>query len=447
MMPTSPSTSPSPAAQAVQASSSPAQPPRWRRRLLLANRRTARTLTETGRYAMLGWIMLGFLSMDPTRPSLRWGLAALSAGWLVALIWWFYNRRGRLDVQREAPRWLTAGRPFQYKMIVTRLRGPRDGWLLRDEQELLPYGEERQMRHWLHQLIDPYRGSRWSVGDTRPTGDDDVCPVALNDPQVNFEADPRQALVRVEGFARRRGVTTLTTVRWGRTDPMGWLQAGHAQTLQPHTMVVVPTPTPMPPWPSPAARRAQQRRQDERTVRRVRTPNGEEWAGLREARPDDPMKHTHWKSWARTGRRWVVEREDPIPARLSIVMDPVLSDTPDALERFERLLEMMAGQALNVRALQDVDWVLIDDEPIRAEGHGVSAWDRVMLKLALAQPVSVEQCNTRWEHLATHWPEVVAMRLMTTRTRDALRPWLMAWEAMGILVEVVDVPIGIEVVQ
>ena len=55
----------------------------------------------------------------------------------------------------------------------------------------------------------------------------------------------------------------------------------------------------------------------------------EEFVSLREYRHGDPVRHIHWRSWAKTGKPIVKEFEDEFFVRHALVLD-TFTDEPNS---------------------------------------------------------------------------------------------------------------------
>jgi uncharacterized protein (DUF58 family) len=67
----------------------------------------------------------------------------------------------------------------------------------------------------------------------------------------------------------------------------------------------------------------------------------EEYVALRDYRHGDPMRHIHWRSWARVGRPVVKEFEDEFFVRHALVLDTFMDDAHS--EVFEEAVSVAAS--------------------------------------------------------------------------------------------------------
>jgi len=72
-----------------------------------------------------------------------------------------------------------------------------------------------------------------------------------------------------------------------------------------------------------------------------------EFVGTREYRPGDPVKHIHWRSWARRGEPVVKEYQEEYFCRIAVILDTFLPPKPTAAEEsgFEAAISLTASIA------------------------------------------------------------------------------------------------------
>jgi uncharacterized protein (DUF58 family) len=117
--------------------------------------------------------------------------------------------------------------------------------------------------------------------------------------------------------------------------------------------------------------------------------DSEEFIGLREYRPGDPMRRIHWKSWARTGKPIVREHQEEFFVRHALVLDTF---APVADDRFEDAVSVAASFACAVEtheSLLDLLFVGAGAYCFTA-GHGVGHVGRLLEVLA-----GVDVCRER----------------------------------------------------
>lgn len=78
----------------------------------------------------------------------------------------------------------------------------------------------------------------------------------------------------------------------------------------------------------------------------------EEFISLREYRPGDPMRHIHWRSWARVGKPIVKEFQDEFFVRHALVLDTFAG--AERLEDFEEAVSVAASFACTLQTQESL---------------------------------------------------------------------------------------------
>ena len=274
------------------------------------------------RFTAAGWLAFGAaataaaVGIDTSRTMSYQAFAFLAA--LLALAYLcaaFF--RALVAVSRELPRYATAGSPIEYRVVVEnagrrpldgvtieeRLRDPRPRY--RDWREAREPGEER--RNWFDRNQGYFRW-RWLIERRTPERPREQ-PLARIAPGA-------RGSVKLSLKARRRGRIELAGLTLARTDPLG-LVRGIARLRAPGRVVVLPKRYRLPALALPGRRRFQQGG----VTLATSVGDSEEFVGLREYRPGDPLQKVHWKSTARTGTPIVKEYQDEFFERHALVLD------------------------------------------------------------------------------------------------------------------------------
>src|SRR6185503_17667402 len=78
----------------------------------------------------------------------------------------------------------------------------------------------------------------------------------------------------------------------------------------------------------------------------------EEFISLRDYRPGDPLRHIHWRSWARTGQPIVREYQDEFIPRHALILDTFASVPQE--EAFEEAVSIAASFACTVETQESL---------------------------------------------------------------------------------------------
>jgi uncharacterized protein (DUF58 family) len=312
---------------------------------------------------------------------------------------WF----GRVSFRgsRQLPRYGSAGQPFSYRVVLRNLTRRRaEGLTCFDnfDPSLPSYEEFLQAAvpdDCENNFVDRFYGFdrwKWLVAQ-RDQGWIKDRPVPPLPPQGEAE-------VRLEFTPRRRGVLHFTGLSLGCPDPFGLFRS--VMTVpHPQSVLILPKRYPLPDIPLPGAMQYQQGG----VALAASVGESEEFVSLRDYRPGDPMRHIHWRSWARTGRPIVKEFQEEFFVRHALVLD-TFGDRP-----FSPVFEEAVSVAASFAATVDTQDTLLDLMFVGTQaycftaGRGLAHTEQMLEILA-----AVEVCCTRpfgtladlvLEHLAT----------------------------------------------
>lgn len=339
-----------------------------------------RRLTPAGRLTLCGLVGAGVWGVDTTQ-SMAYQLFTTAAGLL--LVAWLAARlqRGRFCATRALPRFGTAGQPLSYEIAVENLGSrPARGVVFFEElpdprPDFAEFAAERRDEDARLPWPDRALGfSRWRrlVERRRLASAPDV---ALPD------LPPRGgARVAASVLPLRRGRLVLPCACLGRSDPMG-LVLSLLRQARPASIAILPKRYPVPRLKLPGSRRYQQGG----VALSSSVGDSQEFIGLRDYRPGDPLRRIHWRSWPKTGKPVVREFEDEFFVRHALVLDTFAAPGRDEL--FEEAVSVAASFACSVltqESLLDLLFVGAESYCFTA-GRGLGGTDRVLEILAGAQ--------------------------------------------------------------
>ena len=151
----------------------------------------------------------------------------------------------------------------------------------------------------------------------------------------------REIEIRPSAFAERRGSVDFTGFTIARADRFGLFKA-FAVTRQPDSLLVLPKRYSLPQLSLPGARLYQHGGMTMASS----VGDSEEFLGLRDYRPGDPLKQIHWKSFARVGYPIVKEHQDEFFERHALVLDTF--PEPGADNLFEEAVSVAASFAASI---------------------------------------------------------------------------------------------------
>lgn len=294
-----------------------------------------RRFTAGGLLVGSAMIATAALGVD-TKLTVAYRIFAFSAALLLVAWVAMWLQRGRFTVERKLPRVVTAGEAFHYRVTVSSLAGaPRDGLsLIEDLADPRPSLAELRARV----RFPTYRAWRRLVNERR------TCQVAA----LALPALPARSRteVIVRGEALRRGNQHFLGMTVARADPLGLLR-GLSPQAAPANVLVLPRRYALPPIALPGSRRYQHGG----VALAASIGDSEEFIGLRDYRPGDPLQRIHWKSFARSGEPVVREYQDEYFERHALILDTFAGGTGSDLQRaaaFEEAVSIASSFACTI---------------------------------------------------------------------------------------------------
>ncbi len=379
----------------------------WMFSLVAASQRVIeRRLTRAG--MLVGSAMIGTATLGvDTNLTVAYRIFAFTAALL--FVAWIATRlqRGRYTVDRHLPRVVTAGEPFSYRVTVNNLaNAPRDGLALIDDlaDPCPPLAEFRARMRFPTYL-------KWK----RLINERKACQV---DELALPELAPRGALdVTVRGEALRRGNQHFQGMTVARADPLG-LVRGLSRLDAPANVLVLPRRYALPPITLPGSRRYQ----PGGVALAASIGNSEEFVGLRDYRPGDPLQRIHWKSYARAGEPVVREYQDEYFERHALILDTFAgtdrASTPAGAAAFEDAVSIASSLACTVNTQE----CLLDLMFVGAESYIYTAGRGQMTTGSLLEVLAgVQLCASK--PFRTLQDAVTARRSLLTGSICILLGW------------------------
>jgi uncharacterized protein (DUF58 family) len=342
---------------------------------------TRRRFTLAGQALLYLLIAAAVFGID-TRRTTSFQIFALAASLL--LLAWLKSLRLRpgLHLERRLPEYTTVGEPFCYRQIV-RNQGPRVavGLRLRDElAEQFPSADEfKRSRgrgdtavNWVDRRIGY---PRWLELVQRRRGGaiDEIALPALA-PGTRHE-------VSIPLTPLRRGTLRFERSRVVRPDPLGLVNAVANYDL-PGEVVVLPRRYPVPELALPGVRRFQHGGVN----LSLNVGESQEFVQLRDYRPGDPLRHIHWRSFARLGEPVVKEFQDEFFTRYALVLDTF--GVTVAPESFEAAVSVAASFVSSIETRDALlDLMFVEGRAYRlTTGRGTGQSAELLRVLAAVEP-------------------------------------------------------------
>lgn len=379
-------TPPSPGAAGVSNGLKALPPGSTLRRLLYPSFRTTpelplrfrRRFTLPGIFVWCLLLLTISLGLDTTQTTAYQIVTLLFAMMLVGLFSTLFFRP-RIRIRRVLPTLGTVGQPLHYELRLTNDDRVPERSLHAIENLVDPRptlteflftpepGEER--RNWYDRTLGFYRW-RWLYNRKRgavlkeqplpplPAREETVAPMTLT--------------------PLRRGRLVFTGLTLARPDPFGMVKA-LALVPTRDSILILPERHPIPPLDLPGKVKHQQGGVSFASS----VGESEEFVSLRDYRPGDPLRHIHWRSFARTGKPIVKEFQDEFFVRTALVLDTFGSD----LDVFESAVSAAASFACALDTQDSLlDLLFVGDEAYCfTAGRGTGQTQQVLEVLAGVQ--------------------------------------------------------------
>ncbi|MDX1681066.1 MAG: DUF58 domain-containing protein [Akkermansiaceae bacterium] len=375
---------------AAIASGSPDKEERFHRWLHRSYRQTSgmryfllRRIRPAG-YALGAVLMVSVcLGVGHERSSVYQVLSLAMAMGAIGMIW-VLLRRARLEASRELPRHGTAGEVLSYTVMVRNVgaHSIARAWLIEGEPDPRPPFDEfhlirepgEEERNWFDRTFIFFRW-QWLMLRRR------LFEQRLSLQELRLKPG-ESGRVHLQITPLRRGIIQLRDLRVMLPDPFSLLQKCTKVSAPAASLMVLPRRYPLPNIELPGGVPYQM--SGEATSNSL--GNAGEFVGLRDYRPEDPMRHIHWKSWARLGRPIVKELEDTHYPRYGLVLDCLSTDRSDV--GFEEAVSVAASFASSIDTSKSLlDLMFVKNEAHRITvGRGVERTEKLLEVLAGVTP-------------------------------------------------------------
>ena len=270
-----------------------------------------RRFTRPGLAVLGALLAFGLAGLDPDLSASYQAFTVLLALMLVAVCF-AGSFPACFSATRLLPAFGTAGSPFRYRVVVRNLtaRPQNDLTLLDNLADPRPSFQD----WWAFQLAEAKLVRSFRVSQRRRA--DPFKLMTVKDAAVPPAAPNQETEVRVELTPQRRGVLRFKGVTLARPDPMGLFRA-FVTLLLPQTALILPKRYPVPPIALPGTMKYQ----EGGVALAASVGQSDEFVALRDYRNGDPLRHIHWRSWAKAGKPVVKEFEDEFFVRHALVLD------------------------------------------------------------------------------------------------------------------------------
>lgn len=353
---------------------------------------TLRRFTRPGQAVLGAVLAAAFMGLD-TESSVGYQAFTLLLALLLVAGLSGFPFRARFTVERLLPRFGTVGQTFSYRIAVQSLMAhPQTGLaLIEDLADPRPSFPE-----WKHFKLDetkhvrPFRLNQRSR--QKPFKFATVKEVA-----VPLLVPNQPAEVAVEFTPLRRGIVHFAGVTLARPDPLGLFRALRTIPL-PAALLILPKRYGLPPLALPGALKYQ----PGGVAMATNVGRSDEFVSLRDYRRGDPLRHIHWRSWAKTGKPIVKEFEDEFFVRHALILD-TFTARPHS-ELFEEAVSVAASFACTVLTQESLlDLLFVGPQAYCfTAGRGLAHADQMLEILAAVRPCHTQTMDLLEELVLGH---------------------------------------------
>ncbi len=381
-----------------------------------------RRFTRAGLCVVVAGIVTGAVGVD-IENSVTYQAFALLVGLGLFAFGCSFFFRGQFSVTRTLPRVGTAGQPLVYRVTIRNLTAENQIGLTLLEDLVDP---RPAFADWLgFQLAENKRVRPFRVAQRRRKN-----PFRLATTKA-VELPPLPAggtaEARLEIFTHRRGILQFAGVTVARPDPLGLFRSFIA-VAAPATVLILPRRYPLPPIALPGALRYQ----EGGVALAANVGRSEEFVALRDYRHGDPLRHIHWRSWAKVGKPIVKEFEDEFFVRHALVLD-TFDEEPNS-EVLEEAVSVAASFACTILTQESLlDLLFVGNQSYCfTAGRGLAHADQMLEILASVKNCADKKFETLEHLVLNHIAAVSGCICVLQRWDDARQHFVKKLRALGV---------------
>lgn len=289
--------------------------------------------------------------------------------------------RGMFRVKRDLPEYGTVGQKLMYRLNISNQGGKNMKNLLVHDQLKVhrpSFGEflnTRDIQDRQRNIFDRIIGYPRLANLIRKKRGADIEEAGID--EINAHSTYEKNL---ELLPLRRGYIYFDNSVVARTDPLG-LRKKQIKISNPGRLLILPRCYRVPDILLGGSRKYQPGGLNLSTS----VGDSEEFFSLRDYRPGDPVRHIHWRSYARRGEPVIKEFQDEFFSRMGLVLDTCINNQPDYL--FEDAVSVASSIILANRQ-QDalLDLLLVNNEAFRMpSGRGLADAENMLEVLACVE--------------------------------------------------------------
>ena len=337
--------------------------------------------TRAGHLLLVAMITTGVLGIDTDRTRAYQVFSVLASIILIAMVSGVFFRV-RFRLKRQLPAFGTVGDALTYRITVENCSKKTQHDLVFMElvdAKFPSYTEFRRTRqpgeeeqNWVDRIVG-YPRWAWLMRLRRGVDTSEV-------PLASLPA-ATQTEISVTVTPLRRGYVHFVGAIIARPDPFGLYRA-FARVVKQDALLVLPRRYSVANIQLPGSQRYQQGG----VALASSVGDAQEFFALRDYRQGDPLRHIHWRSWARRGEPIVKQYQDEYFVRHALILDTFMDTVEHPV--FEDAVSVAASFTHSIQqndALLDV--MFVGTQAYRfTTGRSLSSIDSMMEILACVQP-------------------------------------------------------------
>jgi uncharacterized protein (DUF58 family) len=371
---------------------------------------SGRRFTRGGVLAVAALVASGVMGVDTDNTVTYQAFTPIFFLLFIAIVFsWFF--RARFSATRLLPRFGTVGHPFSYSVRVKNLskKNQADLTLFENLADPRPAFDE-----WLAAQLADERRVR-SFRFSQPRSNRAFRQAAVKSAVLPPMRPGGEAEARLEIIPLRRGLIRFNGVTLARPDPLGLFRS-FVKARAPQTVLVLPKRYPIPHVVLPGTMKYQ----EGGVAMAANVGRSDEFVALRDYRRGDPLRHIHWRSWAKTGRPIVKEFEDEFFTRHALVLD-TFTDDPRG-EAFEEAVSVASSFASTIQTQESLlDLLFVGQQAYCfTSGRGLAHSEQMLEILASVRAAAGREFQSL-EHLVLNHVGVVSGCIFVLLAWDEVR--------------------------
>lgn len=392
-----------------------------------------RRFTLPGVTLVVAWMVAAAVGVDIENTVTYQSFALLLALLLFAFGCSFFFR-AKFSAVRLLPRVGTAGQPLRYRVQLKNLTAKNQDGLTLLENLADP---RPSFAGWLaFQLAEGRRVQPFRINQRRSRNP--FRQAKLKTAEIPPMPPGGEAEAHLEILPLRRGILHLTGVTVARPDPLGLFRS-FIRVSAPQTVLVLPRRYPLSSIALPGAVRYQKGG----VALATHVGSSEEFVALRDYRHGDPLRHIHWRSWAKVGKPIVKEFEDEFYVRHALVLD-TFDDEPNS-EVLEEAVSVAASFACTILTQESLlDLLFVGNQSYCfTAGRGLAQADQMLEILASVRNCADQPFATLESLVLNHASAVSGCICVLQRWDGARQKLIEKLKALGVpLLVLIVVPAG-----